>query len=66
MILATDVCKLPSKNGYSSYKWPTVEEAWRHLFPSNTYNELHRGADDARHEALIVFELYQQGIFNIK
>jgi len=65
MMLVTEVCKLPNKNGYDNYKWPTVEEAWRHLFPAIQYDELHRGADDAKHEALIVYELYKLGIFEL-
>jgi len=63
MVLATEVCKLPNKNGYDNYKWPSVEEAWQYLFPSVQYNEQHRGADDAKHEALIVHELYKRGVF---
>lgn len=65
MKLSTDICKLPNKNGYDNYKWPTVEEAWRHFFPEVQYNELHRGADDAKHEALIVYELYRLGEFKL-
>ena len=66
MLLATDICKLPSRHGYDSYKWPSVEEAWEHFFPTIKYDELHRGADDAEHEALIVYELYKQGVFKLK
>ncbi|TLX74141.1 3'-5' exonuclease [Labilibacter sediminis] len=65
MILATDVCKLPNKNGYDNYKWPSVEEAWNHFFPTIQYDELHRGADDAKHEALIVYELHKLGVFEL-
>lgn len=65
MILATDICKLPNQNGYSSYKWPKVEEAWKHFFPEIEYVELHRGADDAFHEADIVHALYKIGVFKI-
>lgn len=65
MILATDICKLPNQNGFSSYKWPKVEEAWKHFFPEVEYVELHRGADDAFHEADIVYELYKLGVFKI-
>ena len=66
MLLSTDICKLPSKNGFSGYKWPTVEEAWKHFFPSVAYCELHRGADDAKHEAAIVYELYKLGVFALE
>ena len=65
MILSTDICKLPNRNGYSSYKWPKVEEAWKYFFPEIEYVELHRGADDAFHEADIVLALYKLGIFKI-
>jgi len=65
MILATDICKLPNKNGYSNYKFPKVEEAYKYLFPDSEYIELHRGADDAMHEAKIVHELYNMGVFKV-
>lgn len=65
MILSTDICRLPNQYGYSSYKWPKVEEAWKHFFPEIEYVELHRGADDAFHEADIVYELYKLGVFKL-
>lgn len=63
MILATDVCCIPSPRG--GYKWPKVQEAYDYFFGKNDYIEKHRGADDAMHEAEIVFELYKLGIFTI-
>jgi DNA polymerase-3 subunit epsilon len=65
MLLSTNICKLPNKYGYSDYKWPSVEEAWKHFYPDTEYKEKHRGADDAVHEALIVYKLYEMGIFKI-
>jgi DNA polymerase III alpha subunit (gram-positive type) len=66
MLLSTPICKLPSRSPrFSSYKWPSVEEAWKHFFPEVPYDELHRGADDAAHEARIVFELYKLGVFRV-
>lgn len=65
MILSTDILKIPSPNGYSDYKWPKVEEAYDYFFPDNDYVEKHRGADDAFHEADIVYELYKRGIFRL-
>jgi DNA polymerase-3 subunit epsilon len=62
MLLSTNVCKLPSKNGKSGYKWPKVEEAWAHLVGTE-YVELHRGCDDAMHEAQIVWELIKIGVY---
>jgi len=65
MKLSTDICKLPNRNGYAGYKWPTVEEAHLHFFGEVGYIEKHRGADDAMHEADIVLELYRLGVFKI-
>ena len=65
MIVLTDIMKLP-KTGwaakkYPGYKYPSVEEAWRFLFPEFQYKEQHRGLDDAMHEASIVSEMYKRG-----
>lgn len=60
MKLSTNICKLPGRSGY---KWPKVEEAYKHFFPEESYIEKHRGADDALHEAKIVYKLYQIGVF---
>ena len=59
MLVSTDICKLPSKNGYGGYKWAKVEECWKHFFPDEPYIELHRGCDDALHEAKICYELFK-------
>lgn len=61
MLVATEICKLPGKYGKS--KWPKVEEAFEFFFPGVEYKEKHRGADDAYHEAMIVYALYQRGHF---
>lgn len=62
MIESTDICKLP-KTGkaafYPGYKWPKVEEAYKHFYPNSNYIETHRGADDAFHEADIVLALHK-------
>jgi len=66
MILATPICKLPSTyKGHGKFKYPKVEECYDYLFPDNDYKEIHRGGDDALHEAEIVYELYKRGIFKI-
>ena len=62
MELATDICQIPGKHGL---KWPKVEEAYHHFFPESNYVEKHRGADDAKHEAEIVYELYKLGFFKV-
>ena len=63
MLLSADVCKIPGK--YGDYKWPSVMEAFKFFFPEREYTEKHRGCDDAKHEAMIVYELYKLGIFKI-
>jgi len=70
MKLSVDVLKIPPtakmvKAGFNKFKTPNVQEAYNYFFPNNTYIEQHRGADDAFHEAEIVWELYKLGIFKI-
>jgi len=64
MLLSTNICKLQGRYGNS--KWPKVEEAWEYFFPNTQYKEAHRALDDAKHEALIAYELYKRGKFTIK
>lgn len=64
MKLSTNICKIPKKRGYG-YKWPKVQEAYDFFFGKTDYIEKHRGADDAKHEAKIVYELYKRGIFKL-
>lgn len=66
MLLSTDVCKLLKKGHGGGYKWPKVEEAFKYFYPDVDYTEAHRGLDDARHEAMIVYALYERGIFKVK
>lgn len=63
MKLSTGVCKIPAKRG--GYKWPKVQEAYDHFFGKTDYIEEHRGADDAWHEASIVYRLYREGVFKL-
>jgi DNA polymerase III epsilon subunit-like protein len=63
MKASTNICKIPFKNGKGGNKWPNVEEAYNFFFPNNDYTELHRGADDAYHEADIVLVLHRLGKF---
>lgn len=64
MKLSTPLCQLPKQWG-GGYKWPKVEEAYEFFFGETDYVEAHRGADDAWHEADIVYELYKRKIFKI-
>jgi len=59
MIAATPICNIPNRWN-TGPKWPTVEEAWAFFFPSHPYIEEHRALDDARHEALILLEMYNR------
>ena len=59
---STDHFKI-KRNGRN--KWPSVQEAWDILFPDATYEEKHRGLDDAFHEAQIIYNLHQLGIYEI-
>lgn len=63
MILSTDICKLPGR--FDNYKWPKVEEAFKYFYPDIDYTEKHRGLDDAKHEAMIVYALYKLDIFKL-
>ena len=65
MVSAAPVVDLPPNPGFSDAKWPKVEEAWDYFFPNIAYEEAHRALDDARHEALIAYELYKIGSFRV-
>lgn len=62
------ICKLPPTAkmlhwGFDGFKSPKAQEAYDHFFGKTDYIELHRGADDAFHEADICFELHKLGKF---
>ena len=59
MLLSTPICKIPGRRG--GYKWPKAEEAYKHFFPESEYIEAHRGADDAMHEAEIIYAMHTNG-----
>ena len=62
MKASRDIVKALDKNG--RIKYPTAEEAYRYFYPGGEdYIEKHRGADDAKHEAKIVYALYKMGKF---
>lgn len=65
MKAATPICKLPSKNGRSNFKWPSAQQAYDHFFPEFPMVEKHRGCSDAFMEAKIAYSLYKIGAFNI-
>lgn len=57
MIKLTLILRIPRY--YGGYKWPSVQEAWRHFFGDDGYDEAHRALDDAMHEAKIIYETYK-------
>lgn len=59
MLVACDVVKLANN------KWPKVTEAMEFFFPGEAYNEEHRGLQDARDEARIVYKLFLDGHYQI-
>jgi len=65
MLTAQNILKIPYKYDRSRYKIPNVQEAWDFFFPNSDYIEKHRAADDAIHEAKILFELCKRGQFHI-
>lgn len=69
MLLSTNICKIPHRNGRGGYKWPKAEEAYNFFCrdgeKDENWIELHRAADDAYHEAEIVHKLYKNGIFKV-
>lgn len=64
MKVSTDIIKLQHIKR-AGYKYPTVEQAWKYYFPDIEYNELHRGFDDAYHEAKIIYEMIKRKEFKI-
>lgn len=62
MKLSTNICQIPGMRGF---KWPKVPEAYEFFFGKTGYIESHRGADDAFHEADIVYELFKREVFKI-
>jgi DNA polymerase III epsilon subunit-like protein len=65
MILSTEILKLPPKNGYPGYKWPSAQEAWDYYFPDFPYTEKHRGCADAEMEARIIYKMHTKGQYQI-
>lgn len=53
----TDICRIPGKYGY---KWPTLDELYRHFF-DHTFEGAHDALDDAKATAACFFELKKAG-----
>ena len=50
-------------DGNYGYKWPKAQEAWDILFPETPKVEEHRGLDDSKMEAAIIYELHKRGVY---
>lgn len=61
MLSVTNIIKLPPRKRGTLYKWPSVEESWNYFFQNEPYVELHRGLDDAEHEARIAYRMFTLG-----
>ena len=62
MITSAEYFAIPNKWGKPN-KWANVNEAWVYLFGKDTgYEEIHRGFDDSKHEAEIMYELFKRGV----
>lgn len=66
MKILTDIIKLPyySPSGLiteTRYKYPSVEEAYKYIFPGIDYKEDHRALPDAYDEACIIYEMHKKG-----
>jgi len=56
MLNTTNICKLPKKKG-SGFKWPKLEEAYAHFFPSKKMEKAHDALSDCRATMEIYFKL---------
>ncbi|MFW9894713.1 MAG: exonuclease domain-containing protein [Candidatus Thorarchaeota archaeon] len=63
MKTATNIIKIPFLRGNKKYKWPSCQESYEYFFPATDYIEKHRAADDAIHEAMILYEIFKRGHF---
>ncbi len=61
MKTATNILRIPFLRGNKKYKWPNCQESFEYFFPATDYIEKHRAADDATHEAMILYEIFQRG-----
>jgi DNA polymerase III alpha subunit (gram-positive type) len=60
MQTAKFACKIPGKFGY---KLPKFSEAWAFFYPNEPFEEKHRAAYDAMHEAQLALSLSRRGYF---
>ena len=64
MQLATPILKIPHLR--YQWKYPNLEEAYRHYFGDTGYVESHRAFSDANHEAALVWKMYRAGDYSFQ
>jgi DNA polymerase-3 subunit epsilon len=57
----TPICKIPNQYGYDDYKWPRLQEAYRHAFECD-FDGAHDAMADVRACAEIFFWLRKQPV----
>lgn len=62
MQLTTDICKLSYPSGKKGYKWPKLEEAYKHLFKEELQGS-HNSLNDVRACAKIYKYLWDEGFY---
>ncbi len=66
MRVSTGYFKIPSKGRRIGYKWPSAQEAYDALFPEENLIEKHRGFEDCKMEAKIIYELIKEGVYSLE
>jgi DNA polymerase III subunit epsilon len=66
MLEAAQICKIPKPYHWRKntpddpYKWPSVNECWKKVFPHIAYDEKHRALDDSIHEGLLCYQMIKE------
>ena len=60
-LVSTNFCALPNTNGYSGYKWPSLQELYRKLF-NRDFEDAHDALADITATKDCFFELKRRGI----
>ena len=67
MQVATDVLKLPGRFSKRNYKWPTLEESFRHFAPSDAdLPPAHDALGDAQACQTVLRGLWEQGLIDVE
>jgi len=64
MEASVEVCKLPNHNGWKGYKWPKLQELYKHLFKLD-FEGGHDAGNDVTACRLCFFELVKMGVIKL-